>query len=82
VWGRSWGLAPTVSRPVVTRAWRARAAHHCSDRGTSGADGQAPVAVRAGRERRGARGARVRVGRPKKKMGWPSLDEQYCFAFI
>jgi hypothetical protein len=48
--GRSWGLAPTVSRSAVTRARRAWAARRCSDRGTSGADGWAPVAVRTGRE--------------------------------
>jgi hypothetical protein len=26
--------------------------------------------------------ARARVGRPEKKAGWPSPDEQYDFAFI
>jgi hypothetical protein len=56
--GRSWGLAPTVSWPVVTRARRAWAARRCSDRGTSGANGWAPVAVRTGREQRGVCGAR------------------------
>jgi hypothetical protein len=45
-----------MSRPAVTRTRRVRAACRCSDRGASGADGWAPVAVRAGREWRGARG--------------------------
>jgi hypothetical protein len=38
--------------------------------------------VRAGRERRGTHGARTLVGRPEKKTGWPSPDEQYGFRFI
>jgi hypothetical protein len=71
-----------VSRPAMTRMRCARAARRCSDRDASGADGRAPVAVRAGRERRGVRGARVRVGQPEKKAGWPSPDEQYGFGFI
>jgi hypothetical protein len=47
---KAWGLAPTVSRPVVTRArrtWTARRCR-CSDRGAPDADGRAPMAVRAG----------------------------------
>jgi hypothetical protein len=51
-WVRPWGchaargLASTGGR----RMW---AACRCSDRGAPGADGRAPVAVRAGREQRG-----------------------------
>jgi hypothetical protein len=75
----AWGLAPTVSRTAVTWARRACAVRRCSDRGTLGADGRAPVAVREGRERRGARAC---LGRPEKKTGWPSPDEQFGFGFI
>jgi hypothetical protein len=81
-WPRPAGGAPTVSRPAVTRARRARVAHRCSDRGALGTDGRAPVAVRAGREWRGACGVRAHVGQPEKETGWPSLDEQYGFGFI
>jgi hypothetical protein len=78
-WPRPAGGALTMSRPVMTRTRRARAARRCSDRGTPSADGWAAVAVRAGRERRGTR---ARVGQPEKKTGWPSPDEQYGFGFI
>jgi hypothetical protein len=81
-WPRPAGGASTVSRSAMTRAWRARAARRCSDRGASGADGQAPVAVRVGRERRGAHDARACMGRPEKKTGWLSPVEQYGFRFI
>jgi hypothetical protein len=76
-WPRPAGDAPTVSRPPVTRARRARVARRCSDKGAPGIDGRAPVAVRVGREQRGAR-----VGLPEKKTRWPSPDEQYGLAFI
>jgi hypothetical protein len=58
------------------------ASRRYSDRGSPGADGRAPVAVRAAKEWRGARGTRACVGRPEKKSWWPSPDEQYGFGFI
>jgi hypothetical protein len=86
--GRSWGLAPTGGRrPDRVPAGRDPDAARAGDATLfgprrAGADGRAPAAVRAGRERRGARRSRVCVGRPEKKTGWPSLDEQYSFGFI
>jgi hypothetical protein len=68
---------PAGGAPTVTRTRRARAAHRSSSRGAPGADGRAPVAMREGRERRD-----TRVGRPEKKAGWPSPDEQCGFGFI
>jgi hypothetical protein len=78
-WPRPTGGAPTVSRTAMTWARRACAVRRCSDRGTLGADGRALVAVRGGRERKGARAP---LGRPEKKTGWPSPDEQFGFGFI
>jgi hypothetical protein len=48
-WPRPVGGAPTVSRPVVTRLPRARAARQCSDNGTLAPTARAPVAARVGR---------------------------------
>jgi hypothetical protein len=75
--GRGAWPQPAGGASIVTRMRRARAAHRSSDRGTPSADGRAPVAMREGREWRDAR-----VGRPEKKAGWPSLDEQYGFGLI
>jgi hypothetical protein len=71
--GAAWGLAPTGGRrPDRVPAGRdpdAACAGGASLFGQRHAstDGRAPVAVRAGRKRRGARGARARVGQPEKK---------------
>jgi hypothetical protein len=48
-WPRPVGGALTVSRPVVTRLPRARAARHCSGNGALAPTGRAPVAARVGR---------------------------------
>jgi hypothetical protein len=78
------GGGPAVEVPhsvgaVVGPGPDRQAARRCSTRDAPGADGQASVVVRAGMERSGAR---ARVGRPEKKTGSPSPDEQYGFGFI
>jgi hypothetical protein len=79
-WPRPAGGAPTASWPTMTLARRAWAARLCFGQGRAeAADGRTPVAMGAG-VRGEVRAARV--GRPEKKKGWSSPDEQYGFGFI
>jgi hypothetical protein len=87
--GVPWGLAPTGGRhPAAARAWRSRATCAARALPVETERGEAsdwwaaaqcrtvvPLIGGAGLSA-GTGGTRAHVGRPEKKAGWPSPDEQ------